>query len=387
MFALVTVGHFNWPYHLPRTTHLLTTGLLLLALPTWFLMIRNRSTTNGKRLIVVGDNSHRIDRVANLISVPVLGYLSPPMGVGTKPISKREPAMTDGGTIQLPPPGFVPLGGLSRLEQTLVEYDVTTVVLAFNRTDRGEFFGVLETCHKYGVETKILRDQADRVLSLEEPTEELVTIDLEPWGPTDRLLKRAFDIVFAGTALLGLVPVLGLIAIAIKMDSPGPVLYSQERTAGFGGTFEIHKFRSMVTDAEAESGAILSAEDDGDVDPRVTGVGRLLRKSHLDEIPQLWSILIGDMSVVGPRPERPKLDAVIQSDGIPWTKRWFVKPGLTGLAQINNVTGFEPEEKLNRDIEYIRRQSFGFDLWIVVRQLYMALRDTCELVCSTEQTR
>lgn len=110
----------------------------------------------------------------------------------------------------------------------------------------------------------------------------------------------------------------------------------------------------MVTDAEAKSDAVLSAEDDGGVDPRVTKVGRILRKTYLDKAPRLWSILVGDMSVVGPRPERPKFDSDIQADGIRWEKRWFVKPGLTGLAQINNATGFDPEEKLRWDLEYIR---------------------------------
>ena len=112
------------------------------------------------------------------------------------------------------------------------------------------------------------------------------------------------------------------------------------------GTSQVNKFRSMITDAEAKSGAVLSAEDDGGADPRVTKVGRILRRTHLDEAPQLWSIFVGDMSVVGPRPERPEFDSDIQADGIRWEKRWFVKSDLTGLAQINNATGFNPEEKL-----------------------------------------
>jgi lipopolysaccharide/colanic/teichoic acid biosynthesis glycosyltransferase len=136
------------------------------------------------------------------------------------------------------------------------------------------------------------------------------------------------------------------------------MLYSQERTAAFGDTFTVAKFRSMVPNAEEKSGAKLSEEDDGEVDPRVTRVGRVLRQTHLDEFPQLWSILLGDMSVVGPRPERPGLDQDMEMTAAEWRNRWFVKPGLTGLAQIHGATGFDPEEKLRYDVEYIRKQGF-----------------------------
>jgi lipopolysaccharide/colanic/teichoic acid biosynthesis glycosyltransferase len=161
----------------------------------------------------------------------------------------------------------------------------------------------------------------------------------------------------AGTALLVLSPVILLIALAIKLEDRGPILYKQQRTAAFGGTFTVAKFRSMVPNAESKTGAKISEEDTGGVDPRVTRVGRVLRKTHLDEIPQLWSILVGDMSTVGPRPERPELDSDIGKGVKTWRQRWFIKPGLTGLAQINDATGHEPGLKLRYDIEYIGNRS------------------------------
>jgi lipopolysaccharide/colanic/teichoic acid biosynthesis glycosyltransferase len=180
--------------------------------------------------------------------------------------------------------------------------------------------------------------------------------------------------------LLILSPFIVFIAAGIKLDSSGPVLYSQRRTAEFGETFTIYKFRSMVAHAESRTGAVLSQEDAGGVDPRVTRMGKILRKTHIDEIPQLWSVLVGDMSVVGPRPERPELDANIESDVDEWRSRWFVKPGLTGLAQINDVTGHQPERKLRYDIEYIRQQSFWFDLKIVTRQIYGVVVDAASII-------
>jgi lipopolysaccharide/colanic/teichoic acid biosynthesis glycosyltransferase len=174
--------------------------------------------------------------------------------------------------------------------------------------------------------------------------------------------------------------VIVVITLAIKLEDGGSILYTQERTAALGETFPVHKFRSMVENAESETGATLSEEGAGGVDPRVTGVGRVLRQTHLDEIPQLWAILVGHMSVVGPRPERPELDTDIQATVADWQKRWFVKPGLTGLAQINDATGHEPEKKLEYDLRYVRVQSFWTDVKIVLRQIFHVVRDAWALI-------
>jgi lipopolysaccharide/colanic/teichoic acid biosynthesis glycosyltransferase len=272
------------------------------------------------------------------------------------------------------------LGGLSRLDEIFVEYDVGTAILAFAQPDRAEFFGALDSCYEHGVAAKVHRSHADVVLTSGTAEGKLVDINLEPWDWQDHVAKRVFDAVFAGLALLLVSPLLCVIAVAIKVDSPGPVLYRQTRTAAFGDTFTIAKFRSMVVEAESETGARLSEEDAGGTDPRVTRVGRVLRRTHLDEIPQLLAILRGEMSVVGPRPERPELDDEIEEGTEKWRRRWFVKPGLTGLAQINGVTGFDPEEKLRYDIAYIRQQSFWFDLKILVRQLWMVGEDVVEVL-------
>jgi lipopolysaccharide/colanic/teichoic acid biosynthesis glycosyltransferase len=293
--------------------------------------------------------------------------------------------MTDGGEAIDRLDELPNLGGLSRLEEVFVQYDVDTALLAFADTDREEFFGALAECHEHGVTAQVHREHADSVLTEGAAGGDIVEIDLEPWDWQDHVAKRLFDIAFSLSALLVLSPVMLLIAVAVKLDSPGPVLYAQERTAEFGDTFTVYKFRSMVTDAEAETGAKLSEEGKGGFDPRVTRTGWFLRKTHLDEIPQLWSILVGDMSVVGPRPERPELDEDIETSVGEWRRRWFVRPGLTGLAQINGATGHEPAEKLRYDIEYIRRQSFWFDLKVVIRQLWLVGSDAVRVVTGTDE--
>lgn len=384
LFALATIGYFDYTYRLPRAT-LIIVGILAVAMiPLWFVAIRSRPT-NGEpgRTVIVGDDPEEIDRVLAAVEGPVLGYLSPPT-----PYTVDEPtqkvAATDGS-------GFTPsaselacLGGLSRLEDVFIKYDVDTAVFAFAQTDREEFFGALATCHEFGVDAKIHREKADTVLTEDDPGTEVIKIAVEPWDPQDRALKRIFDIGFSVVGLLVTLPLSVVIAVAIKLDSSGPVLYSQQRTAEFGGTFDVYKFRSMVQNAEAQSGVKLSEEDHGNRDPRVTRVGHILRRTHLDEIPQLWSILIGDMSVVGPRPERPELDREINEGVTAWRRRWFVRPGLTGLAQINNVTGHEPAQKLRYDIEYIRDQSIWFDTKIVLQQIWKVFGDVVSMVFREE---
>jgi len=375
--AIAALGYFNYTFRLPRTTLTLVVGMLLIVMPLWFVLIRTRSQSDSERAIIVGDDMSQLERIVSESDLPVLGYLCPPTAyqVGFEDesvdIEIAAPIADGGDAIE----GLPRFGGLSKLETVLVERDVDTVCLAFRTADRGEFFGTLDLCHKHGVNAKVHREYVDDVLTSSGDVATLANVDVEPWDPQDYVFKRLFDVAFAAFGLIVLAPLVVLIAIAIKLDSPGPVFYTQDRTAVFGETFAVYKFRSMVTDAEAKTGAKISEEDAGDVDPRVTRVGRILRKTHMDEIPQLWSILVGDMSVVGPRPERPEIDSDIQTDGTDWSKRWFIKPGLTGVAQINGATGHEPETKLRYDIKYVREQSFSNDLLIVVRQIWMVLID------------
>jgi len=145
-------------------------------------------------------------------------------------------------------------------------------------------------------------------------------------------------------------------------------------TAGSGDTFPVYKFRSMLPEG-ASANPVADAQND-----RITRVGRVLRKTHMDEIPQLWSILVGDMSVVGPRAAWTKEEEVLEQETDAWRKRWFVKPGLTGLAQINDAKSTDPERKLRYDIQYIREQSFWGDVAIVIRQLWKVWKDVVGMV-------
>jgi lipopolysaccharide/colanic/teichoic acid biosynthesis glycosyltransferase len=361
---LATLGFFEYSYRLPRTTLVMTVGILFAVIPAWFLLIRRSPNGGAERAVVVGDDPDSMTAVLDTTELPMMGYVAPPsrtFGTPTTP----DPIIADGGQLE----SVDSLGGLSRLDEVLVEYDVDTAILAFEAPDRAEFFGVLDACYEHGVTVKAHRQHADSVLTSGFGSETLLDVELEPWDAFDHIAKRAFDMTFATIGLLATAPLAAVIAIAIKLDDGGSILYSQERTATFGDRFQIYKFRSMVEDTED------AAPVDDEENPHITRVGGFLRRTHLDEIPQLWPILRGDMSVVGPRAVWVEEEIELEAVADDWRKRWFVKPGLTGLAQINDISSTEPKRKLRYDMEYIRRQSLWFDLQIVTRQVWQVFED------------
>ena len=176
-----------------------------------------------------------------------------------------------------------------------------------------------------------------------------------------RIFKRLFDLTFSILMLIPFAPVMLLCALAVKLYDGGPVFYRQKRLTQGGREFEIYKFRSMIPDAESH-GAQLAEEHD----PRITPVGRFLRKCRLDELPQLLNILKGDMSVVGPRPERPELCAAYEKEFPEFRFRLHVKAGLTGYAQVTGVYDTTPYDKLRMDLMYIESYSLLRDIQIVL---------------------
>jgi exopolysaccharide biosynthesis polyprenyl glycosylphosphotransferase len=180
------------------------------------------------------------------------------------------------------------------------------------------------------------------------------------------VLKRAFDLFCAGVGMVLVSPVLAVIAILVRLSSPGPVLIHQLRVGKNGRPFLAHKFRSMREDAEAETGPVWAAPDD----PRRTAVGKWLRRLSLDELPQLWNIMRGEMSLVGPRAERPEFVDEFASRLPRYQDRHLVRPGLTGWAQANDLRGQTPiEDRLIYDLYYIENWSLAFDVKIILLTL------------------
>jgi sugar transferase (PEP-CTERM system associated) len=186
------------------------------------------------------------------------------------------------------------------------------------------------------------------------------------------VLRRLLSMLVSAVGLLLTLPLLPFIVLAIKLDSFGPVLYHQERVGLGGAHFYCHKFRTMRQDAEADTGATWATNDD----PRITRVGKFLRVSRLDEIPQLWCVLKGDMAFVGPRPERPEFVAWLNQEIPYYGIRHGVRPGITGWAQVQYKYGNTLEdarEKLQYDLFYIKNASLGLDLLIIFQTIKIVL--------------
>lgn len=185
-------------------------------------------------------------------------------------------------------------------------------------------------------------------------------------GRAGEWAKRGLDLVFSAVLLVAMAPLLVLIALAIKLDGPGPVFYRQKRVGLNGRAFSILKFRTMREDAESDGKARWASLHDD----RVTRVGYVLRRSRFDELPQLWNVLRGEMSVVGPRPERPEFVAELARRIPFYQERHEIRPGITGWAQISCSYGCTEEDarlKLSYDLYYLKNRSFSFDLLILVR--------------------
>jgi exopolysaccharide biosynthesis polyprenyl glycosylphosphotransferase len=189
--------------------------------------------------------------------------------------------------------------------------------------------------------------------------------------PATRRLKRLLDVVMASIGLVLAAPLMLLTALAVAIDSPGPILFRQVRAGELGRPFTLYKFRSMRIDAE-KLGAQFAQEND----PRVTRVGRFIRKTRVDELPQLWNVLKGEMSMVGPRPERPVFIEQLEQQVPYFKQRLYVKPGVTGHAQVRCRYGATAEdhlEKLQYDLYYIKSYSVMFDLSIMLDTIKVVL--------------
>lgn len=180
-----------------------------------------------------------------------------------------------------------------------------------------------------------------------------------------RVMKRAVDIVLAGIAFLIALPIMLVVGLAVKLGDGGPALYSQVRVGRFGKEYKVYKFRSMRIDAEKYSGPQLAT----DHDPRITRVGNFIRATRLDELPQIWNVLTGDMSLVGPRPERPYFVDQFKAKNPEYAYRHNVKPGITGLAQVFAKYNTTPYDKLVYDLMYIENYTLTEDFIIMVQTI------------------
>jgi Undecaprenyl-phosphate glucose phosphotransferase len=267
---------------------------------------------------------------------------------------------------------------LNKLDN-IVEYcqtlQVNTLITAFKSTEHEKLLKVLNATHNEMIEIKVVPDLLDYI-SLSTGIENLfgipiINLNETPLKGINAVIKRIFDIIISSLALIILSPLFLIIAILIKLTSKGPVIYKQERISLDGAKFTIYKFRSMYVDAEKDTGPIMADPND----KRKTPIGAILRKLNLDELPQFYNVLKGDMSVVGPRPERPEFVSEFKEKFPQYMLRHKVKSGITGWAQINGLRGKSSiKKRLEYDLFYIENWSLLFDIKILLLSLFKAFK-------------
>lgn len=268
------------------------------------------------------------------------------------------------------------LGKIDDIREIVKKYNIKEVIIALDRHKHDLMLDVIAKCDFNDLTIKIVPDLYEIISGLAR-TNQLYSVPLIEINPQlmshwERKIKRLIDIVFSFVILIVTFPITLISAIAIKLDSKGPVLYKQIRVGKDGKEFNIYKFRSMYIDAEKHTGPVWSTKND----PRITRVGRFLRKVRIDEIPQLINVLRGEMSLVGPRPERPYFVEKLSKEIPLYKRRLKVKPGITGWAQVKHKYDESIEDvkkKVEYDLYYIENVSIKLDLIIVFRTIFTVL--------------
>ncbi len=268
------------------------------------------------------------------------------------------------------------LGLQSDIEQIISDYQIKEVIFAVENHQNTLVVEIISQCENHDISLKSVPNLFE-ILSGQARTSQLYAVPLIDINPQlmpawEQKVKRLMDVTIAALMLITASPLIIAAAIAIKLNSRGPVFYRQERCGIHGSPFKIVKFRSMYIDAETKTGPVWSRKND----PRVTSVGRFIRKVRIDEIPQMWNVLRGEMSLIGPRPERPFFVEKLSKE-IPYYKRRLkVRPGITGWAQVKHKydeTVEDVKEKVKFDLFYIENMSIRMDLKILLRTVLVVL--------------
>ncbi len=357
---------------LPYATVLIVLVLSLVRLTDLALWRRRLRCGQGvTRTLIIGAGEVGRAVMRNVVAEPdigcaVIGFLDDAPKKQAQPIGR-----------------FKPLGGTADLPEVLQTHEVDGVIITLPWRSRDKIIALADRCEAAGVQVRIVPDLFQ--LSLNHV--DFGSLNGIPLiavrRPTIRgwyyQLKRAMDVVLSALTLLVAAPLMALIALAIHLDSPGPVLYRQTRVGRDGRTFTLHKFRSMKKGADEEREKLLRLnETTGPIfkirrDPRLTRTGRILRRLSLDELPQLWNVLRGEMSLVGPRPPMPREVEEYEE----WHRRRLdIAPGITGLWQVSGRSDLTFDEMVMLDLFYAENWSLGLDVSILLRTVPSVLLGT-----------
>lgn len=323
--------------------------------------IQRRMLISGigvRNTVIVGSPARAQSLWKEVVKYPALGYRV----IGYVTLDRRGRRAY---------PGFPSLGAMNELEEIVRRSSVREVLIALDSRDHEKLLEIIAKCTNVNVGIKIMPDMYD-IISGQARTNQiygfpLIDISSQLMTPWEESVKRLLDVLASAMVLVLGFPLWLLVALAIKVESAGPVLYVQERVGKDGVLFSMYKFRSMRQDAEKSGPQWANKRD-----PRVTRVGRILRQLHLDEIPQFWNVLRGDMSLIGPRPERPVFVEQLSREIPLYKRRLKVRPGITGWAQVKHKYDESIDDvrrKVKYDLFYIENMSLRMDFKIMLNTL------------------
>lgn len=270
---------------------------------------------------------------------------------------------------------FPVLGSYQDIPEIVRTMNVEEILIVAGLESREEILDIVSRCEGIVPAVKVAATDAEVLSGFR--TEEIVGHPLMRLFPLNMVrwqwgVKRLVDVVVSLVVLVPLLPVWCLVGILVKLDSPGPVLFKQERVGKKGRSFRVYKFRSMIADAERETGPVWALPDD----KRVTRIGRFIRRFRVDEVPQFLNVLKGEMSLVGPRPERPYFVRQLEQEVVFYRRRLLVRPGITGWAQVKHrydTSLDDVRKKITYDLYYLENMSLTLDLKIMLRTVFVAL--------------
>jgi sugar transferase (PEP-CTERM system associated) len=361
------LGYGKSVLQVPKWTMVYGSGMVLVLIPIWRELFYRltRNSVAAQKILFLGTSPVVREIIARLADRPELGMVA--MGYLDSGTSLQEHEEI---------PSVPLLGSPEDVERVVQTRKPDRIVVGMS--ERRERLPVLQLLNLRFAGIAI----EDAATTYEQVFSRVSTRDLrpsqliffagfgpKPWSVT---LQNIYSWIIALVAMMILLPIMLIVAVLVRVSSPGPVLFRQKRTGRQGVPFMVYKFRSMYQDAEARTGAVWATRDD----PRITPVGRWLRKLRLDELPQLFNVLRGEMSIVGPRPERPEFVTVL-AEKIPFfSQRHCIKPGITGWAQINHKYGDTVEDsviKLEYDLYYIKNLMPAFDAYIIFHTIKVML--------------
>lgn len=324
----------------------------------------------GARNTFIVGWSHKAYELCDMVmKYPALGYHV----VGFVKVRKSSSAKRARGVDYR---GVPVVGSIDELASLIRQYNIRELLIGLDSTEHEKLIDIINACNGFEVGLKIMPDMYDIVSGQARISSiygfPLIDVMPEIMRPWEESLKRFVDITVAAAILLVGLPLWILVPLFIKIDSPGPVFYKQERVGRNGRIFKMVKFRSMYSDAEKHSGPIWASKKD----PRVTRVGKFIRRLHIDEVPQFINVLTGDMSLVGPRPERPFFVEKLATELPLYKRRLKVRPGITGWAQVKHKYDESIEDvrlKLKYDLFYIENMSWRMDLKILFNTFYVMI--------------